>query len=125
VPATTPKPLASSFSTTRLPVRPVEPATKTVILFFSAAVELPDGVSMVEAARQRKKSFLAPAVVGRTRAEGRWGREVAAQMTRAISLWRSRVGVACWDSLFVVERTAVQEIFLEFATQIHAPSISK
>jgi len=37
VPATTPNPLASSFSTTRLPVRPVEPATKTVVVFFSSA----------------------------------------------------------------------------------------
>ena len=64
--------------------RPVEPATKTVVVFFSSASsELADASFMVEAALQRKKSFLAAAGT----AEGRCGRAVTPQTALAMSFW--------------------------------------
>lgn len=86
VPATTPKPFASSFSTMRLPVRPVEPATKTVAVFFSASGELDEAASMVvDAALQRKRSFFPAAGRARAGGRGRWGRAVTTQAALAMS----------------------------------------
>jgi len=57
---------------------------KTVVVFFSSASgELADASFMVEAALQRKKSFL---VAART-AEGRCGHAVTPQTALAMSFW--------------------------------------